>query len=112
MMGRIINFKSFLESLNIEGNNQSSLIISLKDDYIKENNKIFKITLENNQLSVEEGKFDYDVEFNINTISQLAFSYISAKEAYLLNNLKENKEAIEFLDLIFTKKENYINEYI
>lgn len=112
MMGRIINFKSFLESLNIEGNNQSILIISLKDDYIKENNKIFKITLENNQLSVEEGKFDYDVEFNINTISQLAFSYISAKEAYLLNNLKENKEAIEFLDLIFTKKENYINEYI
>lgn len=112
MMGRIINFKKFLESLNIESNNQSSLIISLKDDYIKENNKIFKITLENNQLSVEEGKFDYDVEFNINTISQLAFSYISAKEAYLLNNLEENKEAIEFLDLIFTKKENYINEYI
>lgn len=112
MMGRIINFKKFLESLNIESNNQSSLIISLKDDYIKENNKIFKITLENNQLSVEEGKFDYNVEFNINTISQLAFSYISAKEAYLLNNLEENKEAIEFLDLIFTKKENYINEYI
>ena len=112
MMGRIINFKKFLESLNIESNNQSSLIISLKDDYIKENNKIFKITLENNQLSVEEGKFDYDVEFNINTISQLAFSYISAKEAYLLNNLEEDKEAIEFLDLIFTKKENYINEYI
>ena len=112
MMGRIINFKKFLESLNVESDDQSSLIISLKDDYIKENNKIFKITLENNQLSVEEGKFHYDVEFDINTISQLAFSYISGKEAYLLNNLEENKYAIEFLDLIFTKKENYINEYI
>ena len=112
MMGRIINFKKFLESLNVESDDQSSLIISLKDDYIKENNKIFKITLENNQLSVEEGKFHYDVEFDINTISQLAFSYISGKEAYLLNNLEENKYVIEFLDLIFTKKENYINEYI
>lgn len=112
MMGRIINFKKFLESLNIESNDQTSLIISLKDDYIKENNKIFKITLENNKLRVEEGTFDYDVEFNINTISQLAFSYINGKEAYLLNNLEENEDAIEFLDLIFNKKENYINEYI
>ena len=52
------------------------------------------------------------MEFNINTITQLAFSYINGKEAYLLNDLKENKKVIEFLDLIFVKKENYINEYI
>ena len=112
MMGRIINFKKYLESLNIESNEKTSLIISIKDDYIKQNNKIFKITLENNKLSVEEGKFDFDVEFNINTISQLAFSYISGKEAYLLNNLQENEDAIKFLDIIFIKKQNYINEYV
>ncbi|HBI91588.1 MAG TPA: GNAT family N-acetyltransferase [Terrisporobacter glycolicus] len=112
MMGRVINFKKYLESLYIEGNDKLSVIISIKDNYIKENNKIFKITLENNKLIVEDGNFDYDVEFDINTISQLAFSYINAKEAYLLNNLKENKEIIKFLDLIFVKKENYINEYV
>ena len=75
-------------------------------------NKIFKINLENNKLSLESGNFEYDVEFNINTISQLAFSYINGREAYLLNELEENKRVIEFLDLIFTKKENYINEYV
>lgn len=112
MMGRVINFKKYLESLYIEGNDKSSIIISIKDDYIKENNKIFKITLENNKLVVEDGDFDYDVELDINTISQLAFSYINSKEAYLLNNLKENKEVIKFLDLIFIKKQNYINEYV
>lgn len=112
MMGRVINFKKYLESLYIEGNDKLSVIISIKDNYINENNKIFKITLENNKLIVEDGNFDYDVEFDINTISQLAFSYINAKEAYLLNNLKENKEIIKFLDLIFVKKENYINEYV
>ena len=112
MMGRVINFKKYLESLHIECNDKSSLIISVKDNYIKENNKIFKISLENNKLTVEDGNFDYDVEFDINTISQLAFSYINGKEAYLLNNLEENKEVIKFLDLIFVKKENYINEYV
>ena len=112
MMGRVINFKKYLESLYIESNDKSSLIISVKDDYIKENNKIFKILLENNKLSVEDGSFDYDVEFDINTISQLAFSYINGKEAYLLNDYEENKKVIEFLDLIFTKKDNYINEYV
>lgn len=112
MMGRIINFKKYMESLHIESNYKSSLIISVKDDYIKENNKIFKLTLESNKLNVEYGKFDYDVEFDINTLSQLAFSYINGREAYILNNFEENKKVIEFLDLIFTKKENYINEYV
>ena len=112
MMGRVINFKKYLESLNIKSNENLSINISVKDDFIKENNKIFKIHLNNNKLNVESGDYISDVEFNINTITQLAFSYINGKEAYLLNDLKENKKVIEFLDLIFVKKENYINEYI
>ena len=112
MMGRVINFKKYLESLNIKSNENLSINISVKDDFIKENNKIFKIHLNNNKLNVESGDYIPDVEFNINTITQLAFSYINGKEAYLLNDLKANKKVIEFLDLIFVKKENYINEYI
>lgn len=112
MMGRVINFKKYLESLNIKSNENLSINISVKDDFIKENNKIFKIHLNNNKLNVESGDYISDVEFNINTITQLAFSYINGKEAYLLNDLKENKKVIEFLDLIFVKKENYVNEYI
>ena len=77
-----------------------------------ENNKIFKIHLNNNKLNVESGDYIPDVEFNINTITQLAFSYINGKEAYLLNDLKENKKVIDLLDLIFTKKDNYINEFV
>ena len=112
MMGRVINFKKYLESLNIKSNENLSINISVKDDFIKENNKIFKIHLNNNKLNVESGDYISDVEFNINTITQLAFSYINGKEAYLLNDLKANKKVIEFLDLIFVKKENYVNEYI
>lgn len=112
MMGRVINLKKYLESLYISSNENISLVISVKDDYIEENNKIFEINLENNKLTVKEVNCDYDVEFDINTISQLAFSYINGREACLLNNMGENEKVINFLDTVFIKKENYINEYI
>ena len=65
MMGRIINLKKYLEDLDIESNKKASINICVKDDYINENNKIFKVSLENNKLSVEAGDFDYDVKFDI-----------------------------------------------
>ncbi len=57
MMGRVINFKKYLESLNIKSNENLSINISVKDDFIKENNKIFKIHLNNNKLNVESGDY-------------------------------------------------------
>ena len=68
--------------------------------------------IKNNKLFVQEGNYIPDVEFDINTISQLSFSYINVDEAYLLNELEENEKAKEFLNLIFDKKENYIDEYV
>ncbi|WP_297133287.1 GNAT family N-acetyltransferase [Terrisporobacter sp.] len=112
MMGRVINFEEYLKTLHIKNYVEGSLNISIKDEFIKENNNVFKINLENNKLSVEKGEFTPHVEFDINTISQLAFSYIDGREAFLLNNLEEDENVIEFLNSIFVKKENYINEYI
>ena len=52
---------------------------------------------------------------SINTFTQLAFSYINIKEAMILNDINENKnnqDAIHLLEVLFDKKENYINEYV
>ena len=32
--------------------------------------------------------------------------------AIYVNDLEENKKVIDLLDLIFTKKDNYINEFV
>lgn len=112
MMGRVINFKGYLESLEIDNNIKSSINISIKDNYIKENNGVFKLILENKKIKVEKDNLNYDVEFDINTITQLAFSYIDVEEAFLINNTNINKEVKEFFEVIFSKKNNYINEYI
>ena len=55
------------------------------------------------------------LQLSINTFTQLAFSYINMKEAMILNDINENKNnknAIHLLEVLFDKKENYINEYV
>ncbi len=112
MMGRIINLEKYLKGLDIEINLEETINISIIDDFIEENNGVFRIMLKDKKLNIEKGNFEYEVEFNINIISQLAFSYIDASEAFILNNLDENKKVKDFLNTVFPKKDNYINEYI
>lgn len=112
MMGRIINLKAYLESLTIKSNIEGSLNILVKDNYIENNNGVFKIQIKNNRLFVEKVNEKHTVSFNINTLTQLAFSYIDIDEAILLNDLKISKRDISLLNYIFKKRNNYINEYV
>lgn len=112
MMGRIINLKAYLESLTIKSNIEGSLNILVKDNYIENNNGVFKIQIKNNRLFVEKVNEKHTVSFNINTLTQLAFSYIDMDEAILLNDLKISKRDISLLNYIFKKRNNYINEYV
>ena len=60
-------------------------------------------------------KGECDLHLSINTFTQLAFSYIDIKEAMILNNInknEKNKEVIDLFEILFNKKENYINEYV
>lgn len=115
MMGRIVNVLKYLESLYIDSNEELEANISVIDDYIEENNKVFNIKLKNNHISVDVSNNSYDLSLNINTLTQLAFSYINIEEALVLNNIEESSisnNTIKLLNTIFTKKDNYINEYI
>lgn len=115
MMGRVINLKEYLESLYIESNIEISANIYIEDEFIIENNGVFNITLKENKLNVNKVEDDYDLILNINTITQLAFSYIDIDEALILNNIDKiniKSNIIELFKVIFNKKDNYINEYI
>lgn len=112
MMGRVINLKKYLENLSVDSDAEGSINIFIQDDYIEENNGVFKLTLKNRTLCVEKGNFDYDIKFDINTITQLVFSYIDIEEAFLLNNIEPNEKTKQILEALFTKNNNYINEYI
>lgn len=112
MMGRIINLKKYLESLYIQSDINISENIYIKDEYIKENNGLFNIKLHNSKLEVSRVDGTSENYFDINTITQLAFSYIDIDEALTINNKNINDNTIKLLNEIFKKKENYINEYV
>ena len=115
MMGRVINLKGYLETLDIESDKEISVRIYVEDEFLTENNGVFKISLKNKKLKVEKTEGSYSAYFSINTITQLAFSYINIKEAFILNDIEDGnikKEVIDLFNTIFEKKDNYINEYV
>ena len=115
MMGRVINLKDYLESLEIDSNKEYSIKIYIEDEFLTQNNGVFKISLKDRSLKVQKVEGSYSACFTINTISQLAFSYINIKEALILNDIDENhinKDIIKLFNIIFEKKDNYINEYV
>lgn len=115
MMGRLINVKEYLETLDIQTNEEHEAKIFIEDGFISENNGVFKIILKNKKLSIEKYEGEYDAKFSINTMTQLAFSYIDIEEALIINGteIKDiNPNVINLFKALFDKKENYINEYI
>lgn len=115
MMGRVINLKKYLETLNINKNIKGNTVIKIEDKFIEENNGVFHISINNGNIKVNKVEDDFKLQFSINIITQLIFSYIDVNESLMLSNIEENecnKKDIDLLKLIFNKKENYINEYI
>lgn len=115
MMGRVINLEKFLNTLSIECNDLDGVYIGIIDNQIKENNNVFEIRVKDNKVKAIKSNKKADIGLSINYISQLAFSYIDIEKVLFLENItktKENTKAINLLKSIFSKKENYINEYV
>lgn len=115
MMGRIINLKGYLESLDVPKELNASINICIEDNFINENDGVFKIEIRDGKVLVNKVERKSDISFNINTFTQLAFSYIDIEEALFLNNIcidDIKQDVIDLLKSIFTKKVNYINEYV
>ncbi|MFN1862810.1 enhanced intracellular survival protein Eis [Clostridioides difficile] len=113
MMGRVINVKKFIEDIDIENDINSSFNLLIEDKFIDENNGLFKISIQNKKVSVEQldkkgaekPQEDFDIKLDINTLTQLSFSYIDVNEAIFLNDIKDvSEETLETLNCIFSKK--------
>ncbi|EGT4796065.1 TPA: enhanced intracellular survival protein Eis, partial [Clostridioides difficile] len=109
MMGRVINVKKFIEDIDIENDINSSFNLLIEDKFIDENNGLFKISIQNKKVSVEQldkkgaekPQEDFDIKLDINTLTQLSFSYIDVNEAIFLNDIKDvSEETLETLNCI------------
>ena len=120
MAGRVINFEKYIESLNscnidTQKINNKYIKIKVIDKYIKQNNSVFKISVCDNKIKIQRVEEDYDIELDINSITQLAFSYLNTEEIFMLNEIDESgliNTQKELLNALFEKKINYIDELV
>ena len=120
MAGRVINFEKYIESLNscnIDTKKINNKYIKIKviDKYIKQNNSVFKISVCDNKIKIQRVEEDYDIELDINSITQLAFSYLNTDEIFMLNEIDESSlinTQKELLNVLFEKRINYIDELV
>ena len=120
MAGRVINFEKYIESLNscnidTQKINNKYIKIKVIDKYIKQNNSVFKISVCDNKIKIQRVEEDYDIELNINSITQLAFSYLNTDEIFMLNEIDESSlinTQKELLNALFEKRINYIDELV
>ena len=120
MAGRVINFEKYIESLNscnidTQKINNESIKIKVIDKYINQNNSVFKISVCDNKIKIQRVEEDYDIELDINSITQLAFSYLNTDEIFMLNEIDESSlinTQKELLNVLFEKRINYIDELV
>ena len=120
MAGRVINFEKYIESLNscnidTQKINNKYIKIKVIDKYIKQNNSVFKISVCDNKIKIQRVEEDYDIELDINSITQLAFSYLNTDEIFMLNEIDESgliNTQKELLNALFEKRTNYIDELV
>ena len=120
MAGRVINFEKYIESLNscnidTQKINNKYIKIKVIDKYIKQNNSVFKISVCDNKIKIQRVEEDYDIELDINSITQLAFSYLNTYEIFMLNEIDESgliNTQKELLNALFEKRTNYIDELV
>lgn len=120
MAGRLINFEKYIETLNLKNINITRLNnkfikIKVKDNHIKQNDSIFKISIIEGKPQISKEDTKHDIELDINSIAQLVFGYLDINEVFMLNEIEKDTlsaDKKELLDILFEKKINYIDELI
>ncbi|EYE88899.1 hypothetical protein Q428_05670 [Fervidicella metallireducens AeB] len=113
MCGRVINVKEALSRCRYDERISFSYTLKINDKYADWNNKTLSIVIDKGNPKVYETEMDnVDIECDIKTFSQLYFGALSINEALEIDNVKlHNENKLSSLGDIFTKKNNYINEY-
>lgn len=113
MMARCIDARLALSRLNISDKIPNmSFNLLLTDDTIKENNHLLKISVEDGKLNAESTIDEEDIQMNMAAFTQLYFGAYTASELYEVGYIKcGSKEKLSYLDKLFPKCRNYINEY-
>ena len=113
LMARIVDVKKCLEVINYPRKISGEIKIGIEDNLAQWNNQYFLLRVANGQGTVEVLEKDtWEVKLTIGSLTQLVFGRLGAKELFkmgLLTDISQGK--LKFLEGLFPKCDNYINEY-
>jgi predicted acetyltransferase len=113
MMARCIDAGAALKNMTIPANlPDGEVTVILSDKFIKENNYLVTIKAQQGEVSMELTDAAEEVVLDMGAFTQMylgAFTATELAEAGKIRVLKPEKLA--FLDALFPKMKNYINEY-
>lgn len=129
MMGRVINMENCFKNaykyfnsdysysekeINDKNIIDEEIIISIKDEYIIQNNANYKFKFKDNNYHLEKVLYNgnkSDLTLNINQISQIIFGYKDIEDILELYDKELENNKLKILNKLFIKKKNHINEY-
>ncbi|MDY4561739.1 MAG: GNAT family N-acetyltransferase [Peptostreptococcus porci] len=121
MMARIIDFKKYINDCEFvvrKSSDEESILIKINDEYLTNNDKVFKLVNKSGILFVEDScSQEYEIELDISEATKIFTKYSGIDEVLKLRedyfSLSENglKDRLERL-LSFSKEVNHINEYV
>ncbi len=113
MMARCIDAATALQALTVpEQMPDGEITLLLSDKLIALNNYLLKLTVSGGQLTMKLTDAAEDVTMGMGAFTQLYFGAFSASELAAAGKIKvAAPEKLAFLDALFPRQSNYINEY-
>lgn len=112
LMVRVVDVKKVLERYPYTETLDIDIRIRIEDEYAPWNNKVFSLSKRERKVKVSEGPIDsYDIKCPIQVFSQIAFGFLSFKEADQLELLTcENKGLLGKLNQLMVVKTTYMTD--
>lgn len=116
MMARCIDAKGLLQGMKKLPKDaeelKGSLVLLLRDSVLQRNNQLLELHCQGGKLEVQNSIDKEQVSMDMSAFTQMFMGYMTATE--LADNGKlqcTDVEALRFLDKLFPKQRNWINEY-
>ena len=113
MMGRVINGAACLKALPVPQELQGkTLVLGLKDEQIVLNTMLVKLQFKEDGIQLLNTLDDPEVLLDVGTFTQLFFGLYGACQLQQAGMIYvDSKNALEILDKLFPRENNFINEY-
>ena len=113
MMGRVINAAACLKALAVpEDLLGKTLVLALKDEQIALNTMLVKLEFTREGIRLLNTLDDPEVLLDAGTFTQLFFGFMGPAQLQQAGMIYvDSKNALEILDKLFPRENNFINEY-